>query len=145
MKVILQQDVAKLGRKNTVVEVPNGFALNSLIPTGKAVPATDQNLKKISNLKAVATAQNQDWIDSVKAVAEKCADVIQINAEVNDAGNLFAALSANDVVSAINEKLGSELATKDMFVMVEGIKSIGEYDLEWVEGVGSLKISVSKK
>ena len=145
MKVILQQDVAKLGRKNSVVEVPNGFALNSLIPSGKAVPATEQNLKKISNLKAVATAQNQEWIDSVKAVADKCTSPVEILAEVNDSGNMFAALSVDDVISAINTTLESESVTKDMFIMPDGIKSVGEYELEWAEGLGVLKIIVNKK
>ncbi len=145
MKIILRQDVAKLGRKNSVVDVPNGYALNNLIPTGKAIVATDQNLKKINNLKAVETMQNQEWVDSIKSVAEKCNTPLEIQAEANDSGNLFAAISAADVVSALNKLVGEEVATKDMFIMPEGIKSLGEYELSWTEDVGVFKIIVTKK
>lgn len=47
MKVILKRDVAKVGRKNEIKNVADGYARNSLIPQGLAVPATAENLAKI--------------------------------------------------------------------------------------------------
>ena len=55
MKVILLRDVARLGRKGTVADVPTGYAMNQLIPSKSAAPATPENLKK-------ADSRMMDWM-----------------------------------------------------------------------------------
>ena len=47
MKVILLQDVAKLGHRFEIVDVPHGHALNKLIPQGLAQEATKQNVQRV--------------------------------------------------------------------------------------------------
>ena len=49
MKVILLKDVAKIGRRHEVAEVPDGYALNMLIPKGLAKAGTPENIKKLTS------------------------------------------------------------------------------------------------
>ena len=63
MKVILLQDVAKIGRRFDVITVPDGYGMNQLIPKGMAKPATPENLKAIQ----AQTATN----DAAKAQADE--------------------------------------------------------------------------
>jgi ribosomal protein L9 len=51
MKVILLRDVAKIGKRFAIVDVPDGYALNKLIPSKDAEPATTNNIKRINQLK----------------------------------------------------------------------------------------------
>ena len=54
MKVILLQDVAKIGKRSDLVEVPDGYAMNQLIPKRMAETATAQNKKRIAKQQADA-------------------------------------------------------------------------------------------
>ncbi len=51
MKVILLRDVAKIGKRYEVANVPDGFALNKLIPQGDAQAATPDNVKRVANMR----------------------------------------------------------------------------------------------
>lgn len=59
MKIILTQQIAKLGERGDIVEVKNGYALNFLIPKGLALPAIKDNIKKIRKEKAIKEAEKR--------------------------------------------------------------------------------------
>lgn len=102
MKVILLQDVAKIGRKNTIASVPDGYAQNQLIPKGLAKPATAENIKQVESLQAKKSAEQdamvERFLNAKKALATQ---IITISAKKNDKGHLFAAVKAEDVASAL--------------------------------------------
>lgn len=102
MKVILQKDVAKLGKKHSVVEVPDGYALNKLIPQKMAVSASPDNLKRILNLKAEANATYEADESAYKEAMAKLSNLKpQIEAEANAQGHLFKAVKSEDVYACL--------------------------------------------
>jgi large subunit ribosomal protein L9 len=126
MKVILQKDVAKLGKKHTVVEVPDGYALNKLIPQGMALPASPENLKRINNIKAELSAHLEaDTTAFRQAVAELANKKIKVEVEANDQGHLFKAVKAKDIHDALVVSGVSAIPVEA--IMIESpIKSCGE-------------------
>ncbi len=126
MKVILLQDVAKIGRKNQVVTVPDGYAANQLIPKRLAAPATPENLKKVNLATAnqeAGIAKADEQLATAKEVLSK--EPLSISVKVNDQGHLFAALKPEVVVEALQQK---GLKVDLLNVTIESpIKSVGEH------------------
>lgn len=146
MKVILLQDVAKIGRKGEVTEVSNGYALNQLIPLKKAEAATPANLKKVEKMQTekAAAAENTEAIFT-EALEKLQVSPLLIEAEMNEKEHLFQAVSDTDVVEAAALKDISVSA--DMVVFAEPVKSAGEHTVSLRSGMhtGTFVILVSKK
>lgn len=126
MKVVLLQDVAKIGHRHTVVDVPTGYAQNMLIPKRMAVPATPLNLKK-----AAATHEATALAGASAAAAFEAARVqlaatsVTIVAEANDKDHLFKAVHESDIVSAAADQ-GIRFEGS-MLTIAEPIKSVGDH------------------
>ena len=86
MKVILLQDVAKIGRRFEIVEVPNGLAQNKLIPQKLATEATDGNVKRVmarnEKLQAQSAADEEGFANAIEA-----ASAIVIDAPIKTVGS----------------------------------------------------------
>ncbi|MBT4089232.1 MAG: 50S ribosomal protein L9, partial [Deltaproteobacteria bacterium] len=63
MKVVLKEDVFKLGSLGDEVEVKGGFARNFLIPQGKALPLTRENIKQINHQRSLLAKTRADAIE----------------------------------------------------------------------------------
>lgn len=146
MKVILLQDVAKIGRRNEVVEVPNGYAMNQLIPMKKAEPATPANMKKVGKVHAQAAADTAN-MEAVFTAAKDAlsAEPLVIEADMNEQEHLFQAVSAADVVAAAKAK--GIAITSDMVDFPEVVKAAGEHTVTLQHGAHSapFTINVTKK
>lgn len=124
MKVILLRDVAKIGRRNQVVEVPDGFALNKLIPKKDAEPATPGNMKKIANLNTVNENSQAQVLETLKKVAAATEEApLTIPMQANEKGHLFQSVHTEDVIAAA-KKVGLSIS-KDYLVIDTPIKDIG--------------------
>lgn len=133
MKVILLKDVAKIGRKHTIVEVPDGYARNQLIPKGMAKLATDANLKDIQHVKAGKDAAAKNIEDRFFQIREVLKDkVIQIKGLKSDKGHLFAALKVELIQSSAKEQ-GVEI-DPGMIKLNAAIKQTGEHQIELSHG-----------
>lgn len=146
MKVILLRDVARIGKKGVVVNVPDGYALNQLIPSRSAEPATPQNLKKLSRLQETKTAEKaaSDAQFTAEAAA-LTANTLSISLEANEKGHLFKAIAANDIVQAA-AAVGIAVKPSDV-AFVEPVKELGEHTVLLRRGdqQASFTISVVKK
>jgi len=132
MKVILLQDVAKIGIKGSVVDVPNGYAMNSLIPQRKASPATGANLKN-AEAKTAAVAQGAaDTEAAFYAAKEALASGVSITATMNEQDHLFEAISADKVVEAA--KAAGAIITAEMVEFAEPVKVAGVHEVSLVSG-----------
>ncbi len=146
MKVILLQDVAKIGRRSEVVNVPDGYALNKLIPKQMAEAATPANMKKISKLqaeaKAGAEANESRFEDAKKALSE---NKLEIATEVNEKGHLFKAVHEADIVEVAKTK-GINIE-ESMLKIDSPIKEVGEHTVSLVQGDNRVefKLEVVKK
>lgn len=126
MKIILKEDVLNLGYKDDVVEVKSGYGRNYLIPTGKAVIASESALKVLAeNLK-----QRAHKIAKIKADAEAVAATLEgvsltIAAKVSATGTIFGSVGAAQVAEAL-EAEGHNVDRK-LIVVKDTIKELGKY------------------
>ncbi|MEX0909715.1 MAG: 50S ribosomal protein L9 [Candidatus Paceibacterota bacterium] len=110
MKVILLESVPKVGSVNEIVEVSNGFAMNSLIPKGLARVASEKNVaqieKQIKENKAKDDARKKELATTIRALN---GETITMHVSANEKGTLFSALSASDVSDRIKEEKNLEI------------------------------------
>lgn len=124
MKVILLRDVAKIGRRYEIVEVPDGYALNKLIPKKDAEPATPVNVKRVLNMKQNDKNNKEGVIASLKKVVEDLSGTpLEVSMQANEQGHLFQGVNANDVIEAAKARGVS--ISKEYIVIENPIKSTG--------------------
>lgn len=108
MKVILQKDVARIGRKNEIKEVPDGHALNFLIPRKLAVPATPENVKRITETKGKLAAHKAGMDALVLETIETLSTMpFTMKVEANKEGHLFKGIKASDIAEAVTKERGA--------------------------------------
>ncbi len=127
MKIILTQDMDKLGLKNDIITVKTGYARNYLIPKGYAVQATDSALK-IHNENLKQRAHKEEKIrNEAEVLAGKLAEVrLVLGAKVSSAGKIFGSVNTIQLAEALKEK-GFEIDRKNILLGEEAIKEIGNY------------------
>mgnify|MGYP001627106823 CR=1 FL=1 len=125
MKVILTQDVPKLGTKFQVVEVSDGYARNFLIPRGLAQPATPALLKEIEKRREQESQKEQKEMERARGLAQKLNNiVVEISAPAGEGGRLYHAVSAHEIVQHLKEQHGIEI-DRDQVLMDEPLRSLG--------------------
>jgi len=129
MQLILLQDVEKLGFKDEVVAVKNGYGRNFLIPAGKAILATETALKVLNeNLKQRAKKESKIIEDANKVAESLNGTNIKISAKTIDGGKqLFGSITSNHLADELT-KLGFTVDRK--FIKLNNVKHIGIYDAE---------------
>jgi large subunit ribosomal protein L9 len=128
MKVILIQDVEKLGKKFDVKEVADGFARNFLFPKGLAKPATEAALRELETEKATAEfAAELDLKKTEEMVAELDGQEIELQAKMGDDGKLYGSITPAKI-SKVLEAKGFEVKKKQI-KMAESIKEVGEHEV----------------
>ena len=126
MKIILKEDISNLGYKDDVVEVKAGYGRNYLIPTGKAVIASESALKVL----AENQRQRAHKLAKIKADAEAAAASLEgvsltIGAKTSSTGTVFGSVNAIQIAEAL-EKLGHNIDRK-LIVLKESVKEVGNY------------------
>lgn len=129
MKVILLQDVKKLGKKGEVLDISDGYARNFLFPRKLAEEATNSNMHilnvKKENERKKKTAEIQEAQELANNLKGK---EIKIKAKAGDNGKLFGAITNKDVVEVINKEFNLKVDKKK--VIMDTIKVAGSYDIE---------------
>ncbi len=129
MKVILKEDVARLGYKDDVVEVRDGYGRNYLIPFGKAVIATESALKVLAENQRQRAHKLAKIKADAEALAAAMADVaLTIAAKTSATGTIFGSVKDAQIAEAL-AKLGHNVDRKMIFI-AEPIKEVGEYVVE---------------
>ncbi len=129
MDVILKQDVEKLGFKDEIISVKNGFGRNHLIPKGLAILATESAIKVLKeNLKQREEKDATEIADANK-IAEKISNInIEIKAKVNEDGKtLFGSIKLSQIVDFLDAE-GYKINSK--FIKIPSIKELGDYEAE---------------
>ena len=129
MDIILKENVEKLGFKNEIVSVKNGYGRNFLIPNGLAILATENAVKILEeNLRQQDKKEATEITDATK-ISEALADLeVIIKAKVAEGGvKLFGSIKVSQFVDAL-AALGHEIDSK--FVKLTSIKELGEYEAE---------------
>jgi large subunit ribosomal protein L9 len=128
MQVILLERVAKLGQMGEVVKVKEGYARNFLLPQGKAMRASDANLKAFENRKVQLEAQNAETKAEAQKIAEKLdGQTFVIIRSASDAGALYGSVTTRDASEASTEA-GFTVDRKQV-VLGAPIKDLGLHDV----------------
>lgn len=127
MDIILKENVANVGFKDEIVTVKAGFGRNFLIPTGKAILATDSAKKVLAeNLKQKAFKE-KSIIDEAEKMATKISKLnLKISAKVGPDGKLFGSISNADVAKSLLDKK-IEVVKENISIPGKSIKRIGNY------------------
>ena len=124
MQVILLERVAKLGQMGDVVKVKDGYGRNYLLPQGKALRATEANIKSFEAKKAQLEAQNLETKKEAEAVAAKLdGQAFVIIRSASDSGALYGSVTTRDAAEAATE--GGFTVGRGQVVLDRPIKDLG--------------------
>ena len=127
MKLVLIQDVPKLGKKGEAVNVSDGYGRNFLIARGLAVSATDGRLRTIAKESADKAGVDKRALEAAQALcAQLQAEPITISAHFGEGGKLFGSITVNDIAKAIKEQRHLDI-DKKIIKIDTPMKTVGEY------------------
>jgi large subunit ribosomal protein L9 len=128
MQVILLQKVAKLGQMGETVRVKDGFARNFLLPTGKALRATEANKQRFEVQRADLEKRNAELKSEAAAAAEKIdGQVFVMIRQAGETGQLYGSVSTRDVAEAASTNGFS--VNRNQVVLATPIKTIGLHEV----------------
>lgn len=130
MKVILLQDVKDLGKKDSVVNVSDGYARNFLFPRKAAIEASEGGLKTIADKNNSVINKKNKELQAAKDLAEKISKIeVSIKAKTGDNGKLFGSITNKDIAAIIKSQHKIEIDKKKI-VLNDAIKTTGTYHAE---------------
>lgn len=148
MKIVLLENIRKLGKKDDIVEVSDGYARNVLIAKGQALAATADNLNnlKLKNKNEEKKDENLRKIaNESKKLLEKDKVIVGIKAGAN--GKTFGSITSKEIVDAISNDFKIEVDKKDV-LLEESIKNVGSYDVRvklYKDIIAVIKLEVKEK
>jgi len=132
MEVILLEKVDNVGALGDKVTVKSGFARNFLIPKGKAVFASSENVAAFEERRAELEKQAADKLaaaEARKAQIEALEDGVTIAHQAGEEGKLFGSVGTADIVAAVAEK-GVEIHKAEVRMPEGAFREIGEYQVD---------------
>ena len=129
MKVILLQDVKKVGKKGDVIEASDGYARNFLFPRKLAQEANDSNMHILNNKKENERKEKLAQLEAAQKLAgELKGKEITIKAKTGESGKLFGAITSKDVAELIKAQYKIEIDKKK--IVMDTIKLAGGYEID---------------
>ncbi len=127
VKVILTEEVEKLGGSNEVVDVADGYARNFLLPRSLAVPATKSALSNLSNTIRVDERRQTRLRGAAETQAKTLENqTLVMPVKLGNAGRIYGSIGTADIVKQLKAALGVELERKQV-LLDEPIRSVGRY------------------
>ncbi len=129
MKVILQQDIPKVGKDGEIVQVANGYARNFLFPRKYAVSATSALVKEHQARMDRESTKTATQLKAAQQDASKIdGKTITIIAKVGSNSKLYGSITSQDIVDRIQAEFGVA-ADKRRVALVDPIKVLGDYNI----------------
>ena len=129
MKVILLEKIHNFGNLGDTVNVKAGFGRNYLIPYGKAVAATPDNLAKFEGRRSELEKIARDKLSASEKRAENFKDVkLLIKAQSQEEGRLFGSVGVREIVEALSAQ-GLAVERKEVILHSGTIHEVGEFDV----------------
>lgn len=140
MKLILQENVEKLGSAGDIVDVAPGYGRNYLIPQQKAVMATAGALNQLEAVHAKAEERAKQKVEDAKDLADRLESAtVTIPAKVGEGEKIHGSVNAQDIADALAER-DIDVDKKDI-TLDQKIKTLGEYTAT-VDVISELKPEV---
>jgi len=130
MKVILKQDVKTLGKKDSLVDVSDGYARNFLLPKGLAMEASSDNVNSMNQKNHSEQLKKERALVQAKGLAEKLKDItVVIKTKAGENGKLFGSITTKEIAEKLKEQHKLDIDKKKM-AMEETIKALGTTTVE---------------
>lgn len=124
INVILMQRVEKLGQMGDTVTVKPGYARNFLLPSGRAIRATEGNMKKFEQDRAQLEAQNLKRREEAERVAERMEGLtVVLIRSAGESGALYGSVSGRDIADAVKD--AGLTVTREQVILEQPIKTLG--------------------
>jgi large subunit ribosomal protein L9 len=128
LKVILRQNIDKLGDAGEVVSVKPGFARNYLLPRGFAYEATKGNLRRIEEDKSRAEARTRrDYLESRRRASQLEGVSLTFHAKAGEESKLFGSITSADIADRLNEQGLDFQVDRRTIELDEPIKALGVF------------------
>jgi len=142
MKIILTQDVDKLGAAGTMQEVKPGFARNYLIPKGMALAATAGMAKQVKEHQAAEQRKIAKQEVAMQSLADRINGLrLTFTARAGETGRLYGSVTNVDIAETLTQQLGEEIDRRKVEIP-GGIHEVGEFTVT-VNLVGRLKPQIT--
>jgi len=130
MEVILLDKIAKLGGLGDKVTVKSGYARNYLLPQGKAVFASKENVERFEARRAELEKKLAEQLSAAQARADKLTALkeVTIASKAGEEGKLFGSIGTRDIADAITEA-GVEMTKAEVRLPLGTIREVGEFDI----------------
>ena len=126
MKVLLMQDVYKLGHAGDVKKVADGYGRNFLLPQGLAVLATPGALKSSERIRTKASATREILNTELKGVAEKIQGlVLTYTTKAGETGKLYGSITTAEIAEDITKQIGASIDRRQ--IESQPIRTVGEH------------------
>ena len=129
MKVILTEDIKKIGKKGDVVDMKQGYFRNFVKPRNLGVEADKENLAKLDEKKAQMKKEEEENIKKAQDTKKKIENTqVTMKVKAGEEGKLFGSITNKDIKEALDEK-GIDVEKKKID-KADKIDSLGEYEVE---------------
>src|SRR5690606_32214379 len=129
-KLILRQDINKLGEAGEVVSVRAGYARNYLLPQGLAYPATATNLRQLAEERERAEVRaRRDYLEAKRRAAQLESVSLTFHANAGEESKLFGSITSADIAARLNEQSLDFQVDRRWIDLEEPIKALGVYNV----------------
>ncbi|WP_290539439.1 MULTISPECIES: 50S ribosomal protein L9 [Alcanivorax] len=133
MQVILLETIKNLGDLGAVVDVRSGYGRNFLIPQGKALPATKNNLAEVEQRRAELEKHAAEQLAAAQERGEKLNEAsVTVSSKAGDEGKLFGSVGTRDIAEAITAATGVEVEKSEVKLPHGALRNTGEYEIDVV-------------
>ena len=126
MKVILREDIKRVGKASEVVEVKDGYARNYLIPRNLAVRADAGHMRQLEHEKKILRDKREKMLKEANKLADKITNTsCTISVQAGEEDKLFGSVTAMDIAETLSKE-GIEIDKRNI-LLEEPIKSLGVF------------------
>lgn len=129
MKIVLREDVGKLGRKGDLLEVADGYARNYLVPRGLAIVATKGVVTQATAMRRNRQIRDDRDKEAAQELATRLTtSPIRVTARAGEGGKLFGSVTSADIAAAVKEQTKVEIDRRKI-TLAEPLKELGRAEV----------------
>lgn len=129
MKIVLRNDVDRLGKRGDILEVADGYARNYLLPRGHAIVASDGVVTQAASMRRGRDLRDAKDREAAELVARTLVSkVVTMKARAGTEGKLFGSVTSAEIVDAVQAQAGVELDRRKL-QLDEPIKTLGTHQV----------------
>jgi len=129
VRVVLRADVPTVGKRGDIVDVSDGFARNNLVPSGRAIVASDGIAAQAASMRRSRDLKDSKDREAAEAIAQRLVPLaITIPARAGREGKLFGSVTPGDILDAVEAQSGIAL-DRHRLVSHEPIKTLGTHEV----------------